>query len=101
MFVGVALRVPGDPTHSFIAGASAGCGGAGRLRRGSGSANELGALAHVMEPAPVSWMDPADRHVAASAVTVRTPPPLRLTPMPPHPASLPSEFAWTLPAEVT
>src|SRR3954469_7463411 len=46
-------------------------------------------------------MLPAERHVAASAVTVRTPPPLRLKPIPPHPASLPSEFAWTLPAEVT
>src|SRR5919198_2278472 len=78
--------------------ASAGLAGAARPLRGSGSANEFGARAQVIEPEPWSWIAPADRQVASSAKIWIVLPPLRLKPMfDPTLLSAPLESDWTLP----
>src|SRR6478672_2874778 len=100
---GLGMTAPVVLLTSFIAAARAGLTGAARFRSGSGSGNEFSAWVQVMVPTPWSWISPALRQTASGAVTFRTPPPVRLSPMPVSARLQPEplELDWTLPAEVT
>src|SRR5919108_5000727 len=76
--------------------AKPGFAGAGRLRSGSGNANESSTTVHLMGgPDPLSWKSPTTRQVAVGAKTSIVAPPVLLKPTgAPGAQPEPLEFDW-------